>query len=172
MRPLIRVEEGDIAGFHGDAVVNAANNHLRMGAGVAGALLARGGPTIQADCDDIIRREGPLPVGGAAVTGSGTLPVRFVIHAAAMGDEPASEASIAASTRRALELAVEYGARTIAFPILGTGVGGFPFERSATVMVDVMLEHGAVHELPESVALYAYTPDQAVGLRRVLDGAV
>ena len=62
---LIRVEEGDIAGFEGDAIVNAANNHLRLGAGVAGAIRERGGPSIQEECDAIIRADGPLEVGDA-----------------------------------------------------------------------------------------------------------
>ena len=86
MTPRIRVERGDISAFDGDAVVNAANNHLRLGAGVAGALARRGGPAIQQECDEHVRAHGPLSVGDAALTGGGRLPARHVIHAAAMGE--------------------------------------------------------------------------------------
>jgi len=170
MAPLVRVEEGDIATFRGDAVVNAANNHLRLGAGVAGAIAQAGGPAIQAECDEHIRRHGPLPVGDAAITGAGNLPVRWVIHAAAMGDEPASEASIRGSTRRSLELAAEHDIRSLAFPVLGTGVAGFPFDASARAMLEEVHAHGATAELPETVVFYGYSPDQAAALRRIIAG--
>jgi O-acetyl-ADP-ribose deacetylase len=167
--PLVRVEQGDIATFHGDAVVNAANNHLRMGAGVAGALALAGGPTIQADCDEYIRRHGPIAVGEAVLTGAGTLPVRHVIHAAAMGDEPASEASIRSAIRQSLALAREHELLSVAFPVLGTGVAGFSFEGSARAMIDEIRAHGAVCEVPATVVLYGFTPEQAMTLRRLLD---
>lgn len=170
MPPLVRVEQGDIATFHGDAVVNAANNHLRMGAGVAGALARAGGPTIQADCDEYIRRHGPTEVGGAVLTGAGTLSVRHVIHAASMGDEPASERSIRDATRRALHLAVENDLRAVAFPVLGTGVAGFPFESAARAMVDEILRHGDHFDVPETVVLYGFTDEEAMTLRRLLAG--
>jgi O-acetyl-ADP-ribose deacetylase (regulator of RNase III) len=165
---LVRVEQGDIATFHGDAVVNAANNHLRLGTGVAGALAQAGGPTIQADCDEYIRRHGPLRVGDAVLTGAGTLSVRHVIHAAAMGDELASEESITNATRRSLELASAYNLRSVAFPVLGTGVAGFPFEPSARAMIAAIRAHAERSDVPETVVLYGYTPDQATTLRRLL----
>lgn len=167
MAPLIRVEQGDISTFQGDAVVNAANNHLRMGAGVAGALLRRGGHDIQKECDALIRREGPLEVGEAAVTGAGSLPARYVIHAAAMGDEPPTPHSIRAATRNALRLARERGVGSMAFPVLGTGVGGFPFEEAARLMLEEIraMEEGS---LPETVVMYGYTEEQAERLRRLL----
>jgi O-acetyl-ADP-ribose deacetylase (regulator of RNase III) len=168
LHALVRIVQGDIARFHGDAVVNAANNHLRMGAGVAGALARAGGPTIQADCDDHIRRHGPLEVGDAIVTGAGTLPVRHVIHAAAMGDEPASEASIRRATRGSLELCELHDLRSVAFPVLGTGVAGFPFEGSARAMIDEIRRHVELHEVPETVAIFGYTDEQAMTLRRLL----
>lgn len=168
MDALVRVEQGDISTFHGDAIVNAANNHLRLGTGVAGALARAGGPTIQADCDEYIRRFGPLAVGDAALTGAGTLQVRHVIHAAAMGDELASEESISSATRRSLELAADHDLRSVAFPVLGTGVAGYPFEPSARAMVAAIRAHAARSDVPETVVLYGYTPDQATTLRRLL----
>lgn len=166
---LIRVEEGDIAGFSGDAVVNAANNHLVMGTGVAGALLRRGGGEIQDECHEYVREHGPIAVGEAALTGGGHLPARFVIHAAAMGDQPATSESVRSATRSSLLLAVDKGLHSVAFPILGTGVGGFPFESSARVMVDEIVKF--TNDRPEAlelIVLYGFWPAQAATLRRML----
>ncbi len=169
MATLIRVEQGDISGYDGDGVVNAANNHLRMGAGVAGALSRRGGDIIQRECDEHIRAHGPLEVGGAAVTGGGDLPARWVIHAAAMGDMAPNATTISSSTREALGLAVEKGMKSVAFPVLGSGIGGFPFEEAARVMVREIRTHGETHDLPETVVLFGYTEPQATMLRRILE---
>lgn len=129
----IVIEEGDLTLVEVDAVVNAANTALVLGAGVAGAIRSRGGPSIQEECD----RLGPIPLGEAALTGAGELPARHVIHAAVMdpGGAP-SEASIRSATRRALEVAVEHGLASVAFPALGTGVGGFPMRRCAELMLE------------------------------------
>ena len=167
---LIRVEEGDISAFAGDAVVNAANNHLVMGAGVAGAIRARGGGSIQEECDAYVRTHGPIAVGEAVVTGAGTLPSRFVIHAAAMGDEPASDRSIASATSNALTRALEVGARSVALPVLGAGIGGFAFDRAARIMLDQVRSFVALHPGSlDSVVFFGYLPDQATALRRLLD---
>lgn len=168
MPAILRVVEGDIASFDGDAVVNAANNHLRMGTGVAGALGKRGGGVIQEECEAILRRDGPLEVGGAAITGGGKLPARFVIHAAAMGDLPVSSESIRQATHRSLELARENGIRSIAFPVLGTGVGGFPFSEAARILVEEIRDFLATEPGLETVTIYGYTPDQAATIRRYL----
>jgi len=165
---IIRVVPGDISTFQGDAVVNAANNHLTMGTGVAGALLARGGGVIQQECDELVRKEGPIEVGGAAITSGGNLPVRYIIHAAAMGDLPVTPESIRNATRRALEIAVEYGVESIAFPVLGTGVGGYPFVESARIMVEEVKAFTSTSPGLETVIFYGYTPDQAAILRRHL----
>lgn len=168
MPAIVRVVEGDISTFEGDAVVNAANNHLRMGTGVAGALLRRGGGSIQEECDELLRRGGPIEVGGAAITGGGRLKAKHVIHAAAMGDLPVSPDSIRNATRSALEVAEENGLHSIAFPILGTGVGGFPFTEAARIMVEEVRAFLSSERNLESVVFYGYTPDQAAMLRRYL----
>jgi O-acetyl-ADP-ribose deacetylase (regulator of RNase III) len=166
----IDVAEGDISAFGGDAVVNAANNHLVLGSGVAGAIRTRGGPTIQAECDAFIRGNGPLAVGDAAITRGGDLPASFVVHAAAMGDSPPTVESIRSSTRRALQLAAERGVRTMAFPVLGSGVGGFSFDDSARIMIEELREHGRAFSLPETVVIYGFTRVQAERLRLLLEG--
>ena len=168
MLAIVRVVEGDISTFEGDAVVNAANNHLRLGTGVAGALAKRGGGAIQEECDEILRRDGPIKVGEAAITGGGKLRARFVIHAAAMGDLPVSPESIRNATRSALELAEQHGVRSIAFPVLGTGVGGFPFSEAARIMVEEVRDFVSTDPGMESIVFFGYTPDQAATLRRYL----
>jgi O-acetyl-ADP-ribose deacetylase (regulator of RNase III) len=129
----IEITEGDITRLHVDAVVNAANNHLWMGAGVAGAIKRAGGSDIETEAI----RLGPVAVGDAVVTGAGSLPARHVIHAAVMGQDliPSAE-SIRDCTRNALHLADELGLKSIAFPALGTGVGGFSISRCAEIMGD------------------------------------
>jgi O-acetyl-ADP-ribose deacetylase (regulator of RNase III) len=163
-----RVVQGDISTFEGDVVVNAANNHLRMGTGVAGALLKRGGGTIQDECDEYVRRNGPLKVGEAAITGAGNLAVRYVIHAAAMGDSPPTPETIRQATRNALVLAREHKLRHLAIPILGSGVGGFPFAEAARIVVDEVEEFTSGTPEMETVVFYGYTPDQAATLQRFL----
>lgn len=163
MAARILIKQGDITTYDGHAVVNAANNWLKLGAGVAGAIRRAGGPSIQEECD----RHGPIHVGEAAITGAGAMRARWVIHAAAMGDEAVSERSIRESTRASLRLASEHGAKRVAFPILGSGVGGFEFRRAAEVMLE------AVRDAPESasldeIVLYGYSPGDADVLRKLI----
>jgi len=160
---VIRAARGDITTYAGGAIVNAANNHLILGAGVAGAIRRRGGPAIQAECD----RHGPIRVGEAAITGAGSLPCRRVIHAAAMGDEPASERSIRDATLASLRLAATHGIHDVAFPVLGTGVGGFPFRRAVEIMVAAVRGTDAGPAAID-VVLYGYTAEDAAVIEEVL----
>jgi O-acetyl-ADP-ribose deacetylase (regulator of RNase III) len=126
------VVEGDIAALDVDAVANAANDRLWMGAGVAGALKRAGGDEIEREAV----AKGPIAVGDAVATGAGRLPARWVIHAAVMGpDLRTSAKAIESASRRTLELADELGAESLAFPAFGTGVGGFPLDECARLMV-------------------------------------
>jgi O-acetyl-ADP-ribose deacetylase (regulator of RNase III) len=134
----IVLREGDITHERVDALVNAANSALVLGAGVAGAIRANGGPAIQEECD----RMGPISVGEAVVTGGGTLPARFVIHAASMPPGgAATEASVRSAFRRSLELARERGFRTIAVPAIGAGIAGFPLQRCAELLLEEARAH-------------------------------
>lgn len=138
MKGRIVLREGDLAAERADAIVNAANSALQLGAGVAGAIAARGGPSIQAECD----AHGPVAVGDAAVTGAGRLHARFVIHAASMAlGGLASEASVRASFRRSLELAREHGCRTLASPAIGAGIAGLPLQRCAEILLEEARAH-------------------------------
>lgn len=131
-RARIVARVGDLTEARVDAIVNAANNDLMLGGGVAGAIRSKGGPSIQAECDKI----GPIEVGEAAITGAGRLPARHVIHAASMRlGERASERGLREATRNSLRIAAERGLQSIAFPAIGTGIAGFPIERCAEVML-------------------------------------
>ena len=132
MKEKIILKQGNITEMEVDAIVNAANNDLILGGGVAGAIRRKGGPSIQEECNRI----GPIRVGEAAVTGAGNLPAKFVIHAASMAlGGRTTEQSLRSSTRNSLLRAQEKGVKTIAFPAIGTGVAGFPMKRSAEVML-------------------------------------
>jgi O-acetyl-ADP-ribose deacetylase (regulator of RNase III) len=134
----ISVVEGDITAQEVDGIVNAANSALVLGAGVAGAIRARGGPAIQAECD----AHGPIAVGEAALTGAGELPARFVIHAASMPPGgAATEESVRSSLRSALELARREGLRSLAVPAIGAGIAGFPLQRCAEILVEEARRH-------------------------------
>jgi len=129
---------GDITDMDVDGIVNAANTHLVLGSGVAGAIRRKGGPSIQAECDGL----GPIPLGEAAVTGGGTLKARHVIHAAGMHPGgTVSRESLEKATVNSLKRAAEKGMRSIAFPAIGTGVGGFPMEECARVMIKTVKDY-------------------------------
>ena len=132
MSGRIVMREGDITAEQVDAIVNAANSRLVLGSGVAGAIRAKGGPTIQQECDEI----GPVEVGDAVITGAGELSATYVIHAAGMHpDGQATEDSIRDAIRRSFALADEKGCCSMAIPAIGAGIGGFPPQRSAEVLI-------------------------------------
>lgn len=128
----LEVVEGDIATLEVDAVANAANNHLWMGAGVAGALKRAGGEEIEREAV----AKGPIGLGEAVATGGGRLRAKHVLHGAVMGQDLRTDAELVRrTTRSCLELADELGARSLALPAFGTGVGGFPLGECAEIMV-------------------------------------
>jgi O-acetyl-ADP-ribose deacetylase (regulator of RNase III) len=133
IRECILIQQGDITELDVDAIVNAANNDLLLGAGVAGAIARKGGESIQKECKEI----GSIPVGFAAITGGGKLKARHVIHAASMGlgGVRTTAKSLQTSTAHALRLAADRKLNTIAFPAVGTGVSGFPMDQCAEIML-------------------------------------
>jgi O-acetyl-ADP-ribose deacetylase len=136
---------GDITEMDVDAIVNAANNDLRLGSGVAGAIRRRGGDQIQKECDDI----GSIPIGSAAITSGGRLKARYVIHAASMqlGGQTTA-AALRGSTAYSLCIAAQHNLKSIALPAIGTGIAGFPLREC----VEIMLEE-AVKNLESPIAL-------------------
>jgi len=131
-RLTLELTEGDIAAQDTDAIVNAANNAFWMGAGVAGAIKARGGAEIERDA----MRQGPVEPGDCVVTSAGRLAARHVIHAAVMGQDLVTSAIlIERATTNALRAADERALKSIAFPAFGTGVGGFAVDACARIMI-------------------------------------
>jgi len=134
----IHIEKGDLTTYATDAIVNAANNDLILGGGLAGAIAGKGGPTIQEECT----RHGPIKVGQAAITGAGDLPAKYVIHAASMALGGTTTAqSLADSLRAVLDLAEQYKLKSIALPAIGTGIARFPIDRCAEIMLRIVHDH-------------------------------
>ncbi len=124
--------QGDITDLETDAIVNAANNHLWMGSGVAGAIKSKGGIEIEQEAI----KKGPVETGEAVVTTAGKLKSKYVIHAAVMGqDLKTNQEHIRDATLNSLKRAEELELNSIAFPALGTGVGGFPVDECAEIMI-------------------------------------
>ena len=128
----LEVVEGDITRLAVDAIANAANDRLWMGAGVAGAIKRAGGEEIEREAVE----RGPIGLGEAVATGAGSLQARYVLHGAVMGRELRTSAElISRTTRSCLELADELALESLALPAFGTGVGGFPLGECARLMV-------------------------------------
>jgi O-acetyl-ADP-ribose deacetylase (regulator of RNase III) len=128
----IEITKGDITEAATEAIVNAANNHLWMGAGVAGAIKRKGGIEIEREAVS----KGPVKVGEAVITGAGKLKAKYVIHAAGMGQDLQTDArKLKDASKSSLELAESHKISSIAFPAIGTGVGGFPVSECAKIMV-------------------------------------
>jgi O-acetyl-ADP-ribose deacetylase (regulator of RNase III) len=129
----LEVREGDIAEVAADAIANAANDRLWMGAGVAGAIKRAGGVEIEREA----MAQGPIGLGTAVATSAGRLPAQWVIHGAVMGQDLRTDGELVARTTRAcLEVADGLGCCSLALPAFGTGVGGFPLAECARIMVD------------------------------------
>jgi O-acetyl-ADP-ribose deacetylase (regulator of RNase III)/ADP-ribose pyrophosphatase YjhB (NUDIX family) len=134
----IRIVQGDITELKVDAIVNAANNKLLMGGGVAGVIKRKGGEVIEEEAV----KKGPIKIGEAIFTSAGNLPSKYVIHAATMGmDFQTDEIKIRNSCKSSLDVAEELKTKSIAFPALGCGVGGFPFLASAKIMAQEVFRH-------------------------------
>jgi len=134
----IKIIQADITELKVDAIVNAANNKLVMGGGVAGAIRKKGGKVIE---DEAVKK-GPIEIGEAVATGAGALTAKYVIHAATMAmDFKTDETKVRSSCKNALRVAKELKIRTIAFPALGCGVGGFPLLAAAKVMSQEVFSH-------------------------------
>ena len=152
------IERGDITDAEVDAVVNAANSELWMGAGVAGAMKRKGGVVIEEEA----LRQGPIEVGEAVLTVAGNLPATHVIHAATMGrDLKTDPEKITAATRSTLALAEKHKMESIAFPALGSGVGGVPPAQSAEAMLSTIVQHVARGNSSLQRVLFVLYQDEA-----------
>jgi len=137
-KSILELVEGDITEMATDAIVNAANAQLQLGGGVAGAIRRKGGPAIQAECNQI----GGTFVGGAVITTGGNLTAGHVIHAVGPrigeGDE---DNKLRNATVNSLKVADENGLKSIAFPAISTGIFGFPIQRCAEIMLKTTADY-------------------------------
>lgn len=153
VRGKVEIMQGDLTEMGTDAIVNAANNDLKLGGGVAGAIRRKGGPQIQAECDAI----GTIPLGGAAITSGGKLKARHVIHAASMElGGRTSALTLRSSTAHSLRIAAQQNLKTVAFPAVGTGIAGFPVRECAEIMIREALRHLEGNTTVEKIYLVLY----------------
>ena len=157
-KTTLAIERGDITDAEVDAVVNAANSELWMGAGVAGSLKRKGGVVIEEEA----LRQGPIEIGEAILTVAGDLPATHVIHAATMGrDLKTDPEKIVAATRSTLALAEKHKMESIAFPALGSGVGGVPPVQSAEAILSTVVQHVARGNSTLQKVLFVLYQDEA-----------
>lgn len=145
---------GDLTEFDGECIVNPANTYLVMGGGVAKAIKDKGGSEIEAEA----RKHAPIPIGHAVITTAGKLKCRFVIHAPAVqapGGKSSAE-NVYKATRASLEKALEAGLKSIAYPLMGAGIGGLSPEESLRSMVR------ALEELRGELDVYLYVTSKEV----------
>jgi O-acetyl-ADP-ribose deacetylase len=134
----IQLVQGDITEQTTDAIVNAANSQLILGEGVAGAIRRKGGPQIQAECDQI----GSTPVGTAVITSGGRLQAKHVIHAVGprMGEDE-EDRKLRDATLNSLKLADQKGLHSLSFPAISTGIFGYPVDRCARIMLGTVVDY-------------------------------
>jgi len=154
--PRVLIISGDLVEQEVDAIVNAANNELQLGGGVAGAIRRAGGPAIQDECD----AHGAIKVGEAAITGAGKLRARHIIHAASMSlGGRTTRDSLKSSINDTFRIASDLHITTIAIPAVGTGIAGFPIDECARVMAECLTEALAHGWQPQEVRFVLFGDD-------------
>jgi len=142
-RTTLELVEGDITQLDTDAIVNAANERLAHGGGVAGVISRRGGPAIQRESNAWVRQHGRVPTGSAAITSGGNLKARYVIHAVGpvYDGTPRSAELLGSAVRAALQVADEHGLKSVTLPAISTGIFGYPMEEAAQVMLSAAIAY-------------------------------
>jgi len=139
----IRIVQGDLTEERVDAIVNAANEHLAHGGGVASAIVRKGGRVIQEESTAWVRDHGPVRTGTAAMTGAGRLPSSKVIHAVGpvwRGGKSGEEEDLTSAVQSALALASEHKLVSISLPAISSGIFGFPKKLCAQVILKAVGE--------------------------------
>jgi len=161
----LRIVEGDITLLDVEAIVNAANKHLQLGGGVAGAIRRRGGPAIQAECDPLA----PIEVGEAVITGGGNLKAKYVIHAVGpVNGEGDEEAKLARATINSLRIAADRKILSLAFPAISTGIYGFPLQECSRIMIRASLDFLRKNSFPREIIFCLYGAEAYEVFRKTL----
>lgn len=138
----VQIVQGDITIQEVDAIVNAANEHLQHGGGVARTISKRGGPKIQKESNEWVRAKGPVDHAHPAWTSGGSLPAKYVIHAVGpVWGDGEEDAKLAAAVSGSLQVADQLGLEAIALPAISTGIFGFPKERAAKVILKAVKDY-------------------------------
>jgi len=156
---MIKLFLGDITKIKVDVIVNAANSSLMGGGGVDGAIHRAGGPAILDECRKIVEIQGECPPGEAVITTAGKLPAKYVIHTVGpvwYGGMRNEDQLLSAAYTNSLKLAVENGAKTIAFPNISTGVYSFPKERAAEIAIAAVKEFLKTDKSPDEVIFVCF----------------
>jgi O-acetyl-ADP-ribose deacetylase (regulator of RNase III) len=168
MPARIELAKADITTLQVDAIVNAANEALQLGTGVAGAIRRAGGAGIQEECDRI----GTCEVGQAVVTGAGDLPARWVVHAVGpvwRGGDLGEEMLLASAVRAALKRADELGARSVALPAISTGVFGFPLQKAADLSIAAARSFAAEAQSVERIVFCLFDDRSLTAFERAFE---
>jgi O-acetyl-ADP-ribose deacetylase (regulator of RNase III) len=143
----LEIIQGDLTLEKTDAIINAANNRLQHGGGVAGAIVRRGGSVIQQESDKWIKENGPVDHSKPAVTGAGKLESKFVIHAVGpVWGEGKEDKKLEVAVEGCLSTADKLGINSIAFPALSTGIFGFPKDRAAHIIFQTIWNYFSSHQ--------------------------
>lgn len=144
-KTTLELVEGDITELGTDAIVNAANEHLAHGGGVAAVIARAGGPAIQKESNEWVREHGRVPTGSAAITSGGDLKADYVIHAVGPVYGSTSKPKVAellgSTVKSALKIADEYDLKSVALPAIGTGIYGYPMDEAAEVMLRAAIDY-------------------------------
>jgi O-acetyl-ADP-ribose deacetylase (regulator of RNase III) len=161
----LEVLQADVTKLEVDAIANAANTQLAHGGGVAGAISRAGGPDVQRESNE----KAPIGLGDAVETTAGAMPARYVIHAATMElGGPTSADIIERATDSTLQKAEELKCRSLALVAFGTGVGGFPLDEAARIMVEAVRSFDA--EWLERVVFAVHGPEAEAAFKAALSG--
>ncbi|RYF86463.1 MAG: O-acetyl-ADP-ribose deacetylase [Chitinophagaceae bacterium] len=171
----IEVVQGDITKLKVDAIVNAANSSLMGGGGVDGAIHRAGGPQILEECRKIVARQGGCKTGEAVITSGGNLPAKYVIHTVGPvwnGGKNKERELLANCYRNSLQLAVENGCRTIAFPNISTGIYRFPKDEAAAIAVKSVSDFLLSTEEIDKVVLVCFDEENFLLIKRQVSQSI
>lgn len=160
---LVAAVQADITTLEVDAIVNAANEQLAHGGGVAAAIARAGAPDVQRESDEWIAQHGPVEAGHAAVTSAGEMPADYVVHVVGprFADGQDNQGMLRTAVDAALTAAAAYGAESVALPAISAGVFGYPPDEATQVIADAVAQWAAGHVVPSQVLLVGHEPRMA-----------